>query len=315
MSTTASRCQTRIRAPQRAADGDHAGAVTNRWCAGAPGGRCGRLAALLGALALFAAPAARPAAGHDFWLAPSRFEPAQGELVTVGLRVGEPWTGESADEPGPAGEPVVRDPGRIERFVLVGPAGEEPVGGRDGAEPAGLVRPPSPGRYTLVFRSLPTPITLDAARFEAYLAEEGLDGVLAARAARGASGESGRERFSRCAKALLRVGDSAQAPDRPVGLRLELIAEADPYALAGGGELALALVFEGAPLSGSLVEAYGPGGRRRAARSGADGRVRFDLDATGPWLVTAVHMVPAPAASGADWESVWASLAFALPEG
>jgi hypothetical protein len=26
-------------------------------------------------------------------------------------------------------------------------------------------------------------------------------------------------------------------------------------------------------------------------------------------------MVPAPAASGADWESVWASLAFALPEG
>jgi hypothetical protein len=43
--------------------------------------------------------------------------------------------------------------------------------------------------------------------------------------------------------------------------------------------------------------------------------VSFDLDAAGRWLVTAVHMVPAPAASGADWESVWASLAFALPEG
>jgi uncharacterized GH25 family protein len=278
-------------------------------------GRRGRFAARFNALALATLAAATPAAGHDFWLEPSRFEPAPGELVTVGLRVGEPWSGESTGEAGPAGEAVARDPGHIERFALVGPAGEEPVAGGEGADPAGLVRPPSPGRYTLVFRSLPTPITLDAARFEAYLAEEGLDGVLAARAARGAGGESGRERFSRCAKALLRVGDSAQVPDLPVGLRLELIAETDPYALAGGGELALALVFEGAPLSGSLVEAYGPGGRRRAARSGADGRVRFDLDAAGPWLVTAVHMVPAPAASGADWESVWASLAFALPEG
>jgi hypothetical protein len=28
------------------------------------------------------------------------------------------------------------------------------------------------------------------------------------------------------------------------------------------------------------------------------------------WLVKAVHMVPAPAGSGADWESIWASLTF-----
>jgi uncharacterized GH25 family protein len=265
------------------------------------------------ALALLLALAAQPAAGHDFWLAPSRFEPAPGELVTVGLRVGEPWIEDTAVES--AGEPVVRDPGRIERFAVVGPAGERPVPGADGADPAGLLRPPAPGRYTVVYRSLPTAITLDAARFDAYLAEEGLDGVLAARADRGAGAEPGRERFSRCAKALLRVGDSASTPDRPLGLRLELVAGADPYALAGGGELPLSLLFDGAPLAGSLVEAYGPGGRRRAARSGADGRVRFDLDAAGPWLVTAVHMVPAPAASGADWESVWASLAFALPEG
>jgi len=267
----------------------------------------------LGALALVATLVPRPAAGHDFWLEPSRFEPAPGELVTVGLRVGEPGTGDES-----AGAPVARDPARIERFALLGPAGEEPVAGRDGADPAGLLRPPAPGRYTLLYRSRPSPITLDGARFEAYLEEEGLDHVRAARAASGAGAEPGRERFSRCAKALLRVagdGAAAAAPDRAVGLPLELIAEADPYALAGGGELPLALLFEGAPLAGSLVEAYGPGGRRLAARSDGAGRVSFDLDAAGRWLVTAVHMVPAPAASGADWESVWASLAFALPEG
>ena len=39
----------------------------------------------------------------------------------------------------------------------------------------------------------------------------------------------------------------------------------------------------------------------------------FDLTPPGVWLVKAVHMVPAPAASGADWESLWASLTFEVP--
>jgi hypothetical protein len=37
------------------------------------------------------------------------------------------------------------------------------------------------------------------------------------------------------------------------------------------------------------------------------------LSKSGAWLVKAVHMVPARADAGADWESVWASLTFELP--
>ena len=33
----------------------------------------------------------------------------------------------------------------------------------------------------------------------------------------------------------------------------------------------------------------------------------------GVWLVKAVHMAPAPAESGAEWESLWASLTFEVP--
>ena len=42
-------------------------------------------------------------------------------------------------------------------------------------------------------------------------------------------------------------------------------------------------------------------------------RVSFAFAKPGAWLVKSVHMVPAPAKSGADWESLWASLTFELP--
>ena len=41
----------------------------------------------------------------------------------------------------------------------------------------------------------------------------------------------------------------------------------------------------------------------------------FTLPRAGAWLIKAVHMIRAPSDAGADWESFWASLTFALPPG
>jgi hypothetical protein len=40
--------------------------------------------------------------------------------------------------------------------------------------------------------------------------------------------------------------------------------------------------------------------------------VSFKLPQDGMWLVKAVHMIEAPAGSGAQWASFWASLTFEL---
>ena len=48
------------------------------------------------------------------------------------------------------------------------------------------------------------------------------------------------------------------------------------------------------------------------ARTDRNGRVVFPLD-SGVWMIKAVHMIPAPAGSGSDWASFWASLTFELP--
>ena len=246
------------------------------------------------------------ARAHDFWIEPSQFQPAPGTRVSLRLRVGEHFHG----------DPVPLDPRRVSTFGVVTGAGAQPIGGRTGAEPAGAVEIQQVGIAIVGYRSLPQPVELPAPDFERYLTTEGLEAVIRLRTERGASAAPGREIFSRAAKALLAIGGGRPTTghDRVLGFTLELIPERSPYALRTGDELPVVLRYEGKPLAGALVMALHASGEKLATiRSDAAGRVRVPLSRTGAWLVKAVHMVPAPAGVDADWESVWASLAFELP--
>lgn len=243
---------------------------------------------------------------HDFWIEPSSFHPAPGARVAVRLKVGQQLKG----------DPMPRDPQRIERFAAIGPAGETPVPGVPGTEPAGFISFRQPGLYLLVYDSDRETVDLDADKFEKYLAEEGLEAVSAQRAKRGQSRAGARDAYSRCAKSLLRIGDGpGNGFDRALGLELELIPEADPTILPPGSELPVRLLYRGKPLAGALVAALqrdDPTGKV-SARSDAKGRVRLRLGRPGMWLVKAVHMIPPSAGVDADWESLWASLTFEMP--
>ena len=248
---------------------------------------------------------AASASAHDFWIEPGTFRPEAHRIATIGLRVGEAFVGEK----------VPRNAEKIERFSLIGPEGEKEIVGLDGTDPAGAVRLGGPGLYLAVYRTKRTNITLPAAKFEAYLREEGLDHVLAAREQRGTQKEPGREVYSRCAKSMLLVGapeGGGTGFDRPAGLRLELVALSNPYALAPGDSLPVTVLYEGAPLAGVKVVAMERGAPQDVAssRTDAKGRATLPLARPGTWLVTCVHMSEAPKGTEADWESLWASLTF-----
>jgi uncharacterized GH25 family protein len=254
--------------------------------------------------AVLALAAAAPALSHDFWIEPSSFRPAVGSQLAVSLRVGQNFRG----------DPVPRGP-LLARFVLASAAGEVPIPGLPGTDPAGFVRVSSPGYLVIGYRSNRSPITLEAEKFEKYLAEEGLDEPLKLRAARGERGKPGNEVYSRCAKSLVAAdGEAGAGFDRVLGLTLELVAETNPSKLSDS-TMTVRLLYEGHPLPGALVKAIALEDSDRAleARSGRDGRVSFRLTRGGVWLVKSVHMVAAPPETGADWESLWASLTFEVP--
>jgi uncharacterized GH25 family protein len=256
----------------------------------------------VGLLAAFAAVAPPAARAHDFWIEPSTFHPAVGEDFSVALRVGERFEG----------EPVPRDDRRIRRFFLVSRLGEAPIPGLPGTDPAGFGRLDAPGVVAIGYRSDRSPVLLEAAKFEQYLADQGLESVSKERRRRGESSAPGREVFSRSAKSLLYAEPRGPDFDRRLGLTFEILLQSDP-AKRDAGPVRFRLLYEDKPLSGALVKAIcreepGKPPTVLTARSGRDGNVAFVLPRPGVWLIEAVHMVPAPKDAGADWESTWASL-------
>src|SRR5262245_50068824 len=225
---------------------------------------------------------------HDMWIDPTAFTPEVGKIIGVRLRVGQDLLG----------DPLPRDPALIERFVVADASGQRDIVGRDGADPAGLLRVSSPGLMVLGYQSRPSTVTLPPEKFNQYLKEEGLEEILALRAARKQSEWEGHEAFARCARSLLLAGPASVAQrDQSLGFTLELVAERNPYLLAAGDELPLRLTYQTKPVAGALVTAIN---RRNpsakiSARSDADGRVRLRLGDSGVWLIKSVHMIPAPA--------------------
>jgi uncharacterized GH25 family protein len=247
-----------------------------------------------------------PASAHDFWIEPSRYEPAPGELVRLRLFVGQDFQGEG----------VPRNEVWIERFDAVAGGTAAHVVGLDGSDPAGLLRPAAEGPLVVAYGSLPSYVEVDPAKFEAYLVAEGLDEPKAARAKAKSAGTPGRERFSRCAKTLLSVGGrSGSGSTNAVGLTLEIVPESDPGEWKAGAPLSFRVLDHGKPLRNALVKARDRESARDPleARTDAAGHVIFRLPRPGAWMIGAVHMVPVRDDPRADWESFWASLTFDLP--
>jgi uncharacterized GH25 family protein len=261
-----------------------------------------RLALLIAAVVVSAA----SLSAHDMWIDPTTFSPGSGQIVGVRLRVGQDLLG----------DPLPRDPALINQFVFEDVGGRRSLVGRDGADPAGFLRVAAPGLMVIGYRSNPSAVELTAEKFNQYLKEEGLDAIAALRERRHETASKAHEMFVRCAKSLVLSGSaSEQQGDRLLGFPLELLAERNPYSLRAAQDLPVRLTYENRPLQGALVVAMNRlnPSEKQSARTDSDGRVRLHLRPGGMWLVKAVHMIPAPDGSNAEWSSFWASLTFELP--
>jgi dipeptidyl aminopeptidase/acylaminoacyl peptidase/uncharacterized GH25 family protein len=250
------------------------------------------------------------ASAHEFWLQPKQFwwEPAQS--MPLSLRVGH------GDHSARSRIPSRR----ITRFEVIGP-GDEALDLRSQARPGEdtELRFDAPGSYIVVLATdNQARSDLPADRFNEYLRAEGLTPALAAREQAGLTRADGSERYSRQAKSLVQVGISQQQSHvtQAVGLRLEIVPEINPYAEPRPSQLPVRVLFEGKPLAGALVKMSNPTEASKLAVSrisDEQGRAVFDMPSQGQWLMHVAWTQVLPAADEADFDTVFASLTFGLP--
>jgi hypothetical protein len=172
----------------------------------------------------------------------------------------------------------------------------------------------APGTYVVGASLVPREIALPAEQFNAYLSEDGIPDVLAARTRDGELAKNARERYQKHVKAILQVGDERSAAFTAVfGYPAEIVPLANPYRLRIGDTLAVRALVDGKSVTNQLVIA---GGERDGqaieevrTRSDAQGIARFAIRGPGKWYIKFIHMVAVPGDS-VNYESKWATLTF-----
>jgi len=100
--------------------------------------------------------------------------------------------------------------------------------------------------------------------------------------------------YYKFSKALLHIGQSTKGFDRILGHRLELIPNADPFAVAVGGSLPVTIYFEGSPLPNATVEIGDDksAGRSPDQKTDSNGVVRVPVDHRGWYRLAVTYRAP-----------------------
>ena len=140
-------------------------------------------------------------------------------------------------------------------FSLSNKSGRADIQSIQGNDPAATVSATA-GAQLLGYQSVPQFVELEAARFNKYVEDEGIEYIRAERERRGESDSPAPENFVRCAKALIQTGPTDHDVYRQkLGYTLELIPQSDPYQLKKGDVLEFELLYQDKPIDGLQLQA------------------------------------------------------------
>ncbi len=245
-----------------------------------------------------------PALAHEFWMSLERGRVGPGEEIRADLKVGRMLEGVS--------HPYLSK--RFRKFTIGLHGKEQRVVGNEGDLPALAQAPIGSGLHVISHHTIAFRVVYDDwSLFRRYLSEEGLDHLAARHRERGLPETGFAERYTRYAKALVQVGDIREDDrDAVVGMRLELVADANPYD-PNIEALPVRLIWRGAPMAGRQINIFRDDGgvTRTSVKTDADGRAVIAILGDGDYLLNAVLLLPVEN-QPVVWSSHWASLTFNL---
>lgn len=251
------------------------------------------------------------AKAHEFWLSPEDYTLAPGEEMQVRLRIGS----------GMKGSPLSYLPQDIARFEVVQGDDVRPVTSRLGDNPALKMAAGAEGLAVVVHETTDSRLTYkEFAIFQRFVAHKDFRTALADHKARGLPEIGIQETYRRYAKSLIAVG-SGEGSDRAMGLKIEIVALANPYTDDLSGGMPLLVLMDGAPRPDVQVELFQTAADGTITttlhRTDASGKVTVPVQPGMEYLADNVALLALEnddAAAGPVWHSDWASLTFRTPD-
>ena len=247
---------------------------------------------------------------HEFWFMPEDFTIDGGTQVRANIRNGSHMVG--------ADLPFL--PENLPRFEVILGDTVTPITARMGDIPAASTVVAGTGLAVLVAETIDLTVTYDDfAKFQSFTEHKAMPQIVDQHRSRGLPETGFSETFRRYAKSLVAVGDGAGA-DRALGLRIEIVALANPYTDDVSQGMPMQVLMDGKPRVGAQL---------LMLATAADGTVTetpYVTDANGTavvatvagttYLADSVEIYALPnnnAAAGPVWHSDWASLTFLVP--
>jgi len=250
--------------------------------------------------------------GHEFWIDPEDYTLAPGDTLTAAIRVGENFKGSS----------YAYIPDNFRRFDLAQGDDVAPVEGRIGDRPALSTTVDEDGLAIVVHVTRDYDLTYSSYdSFVNFVTHKDAEWVIDAHAEAGQEGVAPKEIYSRHAKSLVAVGEGA-GQDRAFGLVTEIVALENPYTGDMGDGIDVQVFYQSEPRGDAQVEIFDrdPDGEVSVSTvtTDAEGVATVPVTAGHSYLVDAVVLRrpgdDVTEETGAAWESLWASLTFAVPE-
>jgi uncharacterized GH25 family protein len=252
-----------------------------------------------------------PAFSHEFWIEPTQYQIEKDGVVEAYLRNGEYFTGSAS----------VYLPSRTPRFELLTTGRADPVVARLGDNPALKMQALQAGLNIVVHQSDTSVISYNNwDKFQRFADHKDFPDVLTRHLARSLPQDRFREAYSRYSKSLVAVG-GGEGEDRFTGLDIELVALQNPYVDDLREGITIKAYYLNEARANAQIELYEKARDDEVSvtvhRTNDQGMVVLPVKPAHRYLVDMV-VLREPSkrlalGKSVVWETLWASLTFAVP--
>jgi uncharacterized GH25 family protein len=243
--------------------------------------------------------------GHEFWIQPDKFIYKRAEPVNIKFLVGENFTGDNWSG----------DKDKINSLRLYFDDVTDKnvddnlrINKGDSLQIAML----DEGTIMVTLNTKNSFIDLDAAKFNDYLREDGLNEALKYRDKNNDTTKNGLEIYQRSVKTIFQVGGRyTNSCKQKTDLPLDIVPAEHPYTISKDKYFKVKLYFKGEKLKDTKVKIWHKVEDQISVREDTtdkEGEIKFFVSPEGEWMVSCVKMIRLEKDEKAEWQSYWGSL-------